>query len=172
MLNVGYPGGPALEQFAKNGSVERYALPRPLQGRHDCMMSFSGLKTAMRVSIQKEAVLTPDIQADLAASFQHMVAMHLCDKMKNALKMVSADCQTVVVAGGVAANQYICHQLMQLAHRYDKNFIAPPVHLCTDNAAMIAWAGMERFRMGAISDLTLAPRPRWPLSELILNTDK
>jgi N6-L-threonylcarbamoyladenine synthase len=166
MMDVGYPGGPAVERLALTGDAERFALPRPLIGRKDCNFSFSGLKTSVRTTLQKGEVITDQDKADLAASFQKVVGDHIVDRTKHALALVDTRYQHLVVAGGVAANKYLRGRLAELAEKGGRVFVAPPLGLCTDNAAMIAWAGLERFKAGFISDLNISPRPRWPLESL------
>lgn len=166
MMDIGYPGGPALERLALRGDPERFALPRPLIGRKDCNFSFSGLKTSVRTALQKGEIVTEQDKSDLAASFQKVVGDHIVDRTKHALSLVDEKFKHVVVAGGVAANKYIRERLDTLAIRKGRIFVAPPLKLCTDNAAMIAWAGLERFKAGYKSDLTISPKPRWPLETL------
>ena len=166
MMGIGYPGGPAVERLALTGDAERFALPRPLIGRKDCNFSFSGLKTSVRTTLQKGVVVTAQDKADLAASFQKVVGDHIVDRTKHALSLVDEHYQYLVVAGGVAANKYLRGRLNELATKKGLTFVAPPMGLCTDNAAMIAWAGLERFKAGFVSDLNISPRPRWPLESL------
>lgn len=166
MMDIGYPGGPAVERLALNGDEMRFALPRPLIGRKGCDFSFSGLKTSVRTVLQKGDVVTNQDKADLAASFQKVVADHIVDRTKHALSLVDERYKYLVVAGGVAANKYIRGRLQLLADKAGSIFVAPPMGLCTDNAAMIAWAGLERFKAGFVSDLNISPRPRWPLESL------
>jgi N6-L-threonylcarbamoyladenine synthase len=156
LLGLGFPGGPAVERAAKTGNAERFKLPRPMWRKPGCDFSFSGLKTAVR---QVAETLPKDEQAiaDLCASFQRVVGDVLADRCANALKLAPSD--TLVVAGGVAANAYLRGRLEGLGAR----LVAPPVRLCTDNGAMIAWAGIERLRRGLTDPLDFAPRPRWPL---------
>ncbi len=169
LLGLGYPGGPLVEQAAVNGDETRFKLPRPLLDRPDCNMSFSGLKTALRrardLLIAKQGGISKQDQNDLCASFQLAVADTLAEKTRRAIIAFSeiADGKTLAVAGGVAANQLIGQKLRDTAHNQSFEFIAPPLKYCTDNAAMIAWAGLEQFAKGARDDMTLAARPRWPL---------
>jgi len=172
LLGLGYPGGPLLEQTARYGNPRAFDLPRPLVGRAGCDFSFSGLKTALRhlVARQKDPILSSQFKADAAASFQASIAAILVDRTQHALDMLAEEKQsitTVVLAGGVAANQAIRQQLKQLASSYALAFEAPPLELCTDNGVMVAWAGLERFRLGMTDGLDTATRPRWPLEELI-----
>ncbi len=161
LLGLGFPGGPAVERMANNGDTQRFALPRPMWRKPGCDFSFSGLKTAVRQAVEK---LDPDDQqarADLCASFQRTVGDVLADRCANALAM--APSPTLVVAGGVAANLYLRGRLEEVAARHGARLVAPPVKLCTDNGAMIAWAGIERLRLGLTDTLDFKPRPRWPL---------
>lgn len=174
MLGLGYPGGPALERAAQAGNPAAFALPRPLKGRPGCDFSFSGLKTAVRMALDGlgRTPLDRDV-ADLAASFQEAVADSLADRCGRALRQVSEShptAQAMVVAGGVAANAALRARLTTLAAEHGLALIAPPLGLCTDNAAMIAWAGLERFRLGEQDSLDFAARPRWPLDPTALKS--
>ncbi|MDJ0389957.1 tRNA (adenosine(37)-N6)-threonylcarbamoyltransferase complex transferase subunit TsaD [Roseomonas sp. E05] len=163
LMGLPWPGGPALEKLAASGDVKRFPLPRPMLGRPGCDFSFSGLKTAVAQTIPK--LVTGQDRADLAAAFQHAVAAVLADRARHALAMLPA-ATAMVVAGGVAANQGVRAALTAEAARAGLPLIAPPIRLCTDNAVMIAWAGIERLRAGLTDPLDQAPRPRWPLDEL------
>lgn len=165
-LDLDYPGGPQVERLAKTGDVKRFLLPRPLKGRDGCDFSFAGLKTAARNIILAGEIKTDKDKSDLCAGFQEAVKDCLIDRLKQAFGMVSVDFKTVVLAGGVAANEYLRSALTSVCHDYGKEFVAPPLKLCTDNAVMIAWAGLERLMRGQCSDLNFQPRPRWPLTEL------
>ncbi len=176
MMGLGYPGGPIIEKLAKTGDENRFTLPRPLITRSDAMMSFSGLKTAMRLLIEQHDLTQDSVKEDLAASFQKTVADHLCNKLKRAIEQLAHPVPSLVVAGGVAANLYLRSRLQTASQKYGMEFVAPPLHLCTDNGAMIAWAGLERYKAmlanGSV-DLTMqrlkiAPKARWPLDELSL----
>jgi len=162
LLGLGYPGGPALERCAAAGDPARIALPRPMLGRPGCDFSFSGLKTALRHQLAKPA---PGDTSDLAASFQAAVIDCLADRTANAIVLAKslAPVKALVVAGGVAANGPLRRRLEQVAAAGGLDLVAPPVKLCTDNAAMIAWAGIERLQRGLVDGLDFAPRPRWPL---------
>ena len=172
LLSLGYPGGPALEAAAKKGDPNRFKLPKPLYGRPGCDFSFSGLKTAVRNTVYKfpDGQLSPIDAADLAASFQTSVGDVITDRCNNALdsflKTYTIDNPQLIVAGGVAANLYLRSCIEKLCDRRNIQMIAPPRKLCTDNAAMIAWACLENLRRGINSNLDLAPRPRWPLDGL------
>jgi len=168
MLGLGFPGGPKVEQCAKTGNPDRFPLPRPLKGRKGADFSFSGLKTKVRQTIEAlpPGPLKPQDVADLTASFQQAAGDVLVDRTANALDLFSRrhpDGGPLVVAGGVAANTVLRARLSALAHERNIDFAAPPVHLCTDNAAMIAWAGLERLQNGPVNDMDIKPRPRWPL---------
>src|SRR5471032_2144647 len=149
LLNLGFPGGPAVETAAHGGDPQRFQLPRPMWRKPGCDFSFSGLKTAVRQTIEKLAVEKLPAVADLCASFQRTVGDVLADRCANAL--VLAPATTLVVAGGVAANLYLRSRLEALAAQHGARLVAPPVKLCTDNGAMIAWAGLERLRLGRSS---------------------
>ncbi len=161
LLGLGFPGGPAVERAAHGGDAGRFPLPRPMWRKPGCDFSFSGLKTAIRQTAEKLAANDRQAIADLCASFQRTVGDVLVDRCANALALAPAP--TLVVAGGVAANAYLRGRLEALAASRGVRLVAPPVKLCTDNGAMIAWAGLERLRLGMIDSLDFRPRPRWPL---------
>lgn len=183
LLGLGYPGGPAVEQAAARSAaraigdeeseraIRRFELPQPMRGRPGCDFSFSGLKTAVRQRVADLAARSPDGRLseadrdDLAAAFQAAVGAAITDRVANAIAMARGmgDVNALVVAGGVAANSYLRARLERTATRHDLRLVAPPARLCTDNAAMIAWAGIERLRLGQRDGLDFAPRPRWPL---------
>lgn len=168
LLGLGYPGGPMVERMARQGNARAFNLPRPFLGRPGCDFSFSGLKTAVRALVmeQKSEDLSPSFVANAAASLQAAIADVLADRTQNALDLLKNERQKItalVVAGGVAANQAIRDRLTALASGYDLNFVAPPAALCTDNGAMVAWAGLERLRLGLTDGLDATSRPRWPL---------
>lgn len=170
LLGLPQPGGPSVEQEAKTGDATRFSLPRPLLDRPGCDMSFSGLKTALLRArdaiIAEKGGLTRQDRADLCASFQAAMQAVLAEKSRRALALYmehAPDRPAFAVAGGVAANQAIRAVLETVSADSGCEFIAPPLRLCTDNAAMIAWAGIERLRSGAQDDMTLVARPRWPL---------
>lgn len=169
LLDLGYPGGPAIEKLARDGNPKRFDLPRPLAGRPGCDFSFAGLKTAVRQIVDRGDVPDARARADLAASFQTAVADSLADRTGNAARAFARMHPTgvhLVVAGGVAANQALRARLATVAVAHGLALVAPPIRLCTDNAAMIAWAGVERLALGLVSPLDIACRPRWPLEEL------
>ena len=167
VLGLPQPGGPAVETAARDGDARRFALPRPLLDRPGCDMSFSGLKTALLRArdkvIAEKGGLTRQDRADLCAGFQAAVAEVMAEKTRRALAI--APVGALAVAGGVAANGAIRTVLEQVCADAGVRFLAPPLVLCTDNAAMIAWAGIERFRAGSRDDLSLSARPRWPLDQ-------
>jgi N6-L-threonylcarbamoyladenine synthase len=173
MLRLGFPGGPALERAAAAGDPRRFPLPRPMVGRPNADFSFSGLKTAIRQSIAaqlgNDATPDPQTVADFAAAFQLAVADILTDRTDHAIAAFQAAHGSggrLVLAGGVAANRTIRAALTALAARRGMELSVPPPALCTDNAAMVAWAGIERLRVGPPDGFDFAPRPRWPLDEL------
>lgn len=164
MMGLPYPGGPALERAALKGTA-KYDLPRPLIGTEGCDFSFSGLKTAVRLLIEKEAPLNEQLIADIAASFQRTVIEVVRDRLTNALAQ-SDGLTALAVAGGVAANKALAAGLQDIAAKANLPLLVAPMALCTDNAAMIAWAGMERLLLGKTDALDVQPRARWPLTEL------
>jgi N6-L-threonylcarbamoyladenine synthase len=169
LLGLDYPGGPAIERAAKHATAPVADLPRPMLGRADCNFSFSGLKTALRQRVEnlrKAGALAPSLVADLAAGFEIAVTESIADRVKRAIvaaRQSYPDLTALVVAGGVAANQRLRAGLADVASRANLPLVAPPIRLCTDNAAMIAWAGIEHLKRGETSPLDFAPRPRWPL---------
>ena len=166
LIGLGYPGGPAIEEAAQHGDAYRFALPRPLAGRPGCDFSFSGLKTAVRRIAVERGPLNERDRADLAASVELAICDALCDRTARAIdwfRRSHPQGRSLVAAGGVAANTRLRRRLADLAEAAGLDFVAPPATLCTDNAAMIAWAGVERLRLGLTDGLDAAPRPRWPL---------
>ncbi len=164
LLGLPQPGGPSVEREALTGDPARFAFPRPLLDRAGCDLSFSGLKTALMRArdalVAEQGGLTRQDRADLCAGFQAAVADVLAEKSRRALAQCP-DITGFAVAGGVAANKSLRAALERVAGQVP--FLAPPLALCTDNAAMIAWAGLERFRAGHRDDMSLSARPRWPL---------
>jgi N6-L-threonylcarbamoyladenine synthase len=158
LLSLGYPGGPAVERLAREGDAKKVALPRPLVGSAEPHFSFAGLKSA--VMRAKQGMGDAYTDADIAASFQQAAIDCLIDRTRRALA-AAGPVSALVVAGGVAANQAIRGALEALAAKHGLPFVAPPLQLCTDNAAMIAWAGVER--LGQSDPLDTPARPRWPL---------
>lgn len=175
LLGLGYPGGPAVEQAAATGKAGRFTLPRPLLRADNCNFSFSGLKTAVRRQVETlkaAGKLDDGAIADVAAEFQASVSDCLADRTARAMTIfrdtrnfAGTDRPALVVAGGVAANSAIKSRLEALSADQGFRFVAPPVWLCTDNAAMIAWAGVERFGLGMSDPLDAPARARWPLDE-------
>lgn len=172
LLGLGYPGGPAVEAAARSGNPDRFNLPTPMVGRPDCDFSFSGLKTAVRrvaeACVSKRGMLYADDRNDICAAFQQAMALCIEDRLQNAValfrKAAGDATMPLVVAGGVAANQYLRSRIKTTTANNNMTFHAPPLELCTDNGAMIAWAGLERFSLNPeINDKDMAPRPRWPL---------
>lgn len=170
LIGLPQPGGPAIEAMARDGDPARFALPRPLLDRADCDMSFSGLKTALLRArdgvVAAQGGLRAQDQADLSAGFQAAVRDVLAQKADRAIDIYldhAPATPAFAVAGGVAANGPIRAALGNVAAARRALFVAPPLALCTDNAAMIAYAGIEAFATGARDDMTLSARPRWPL---------
>jgi len=172
LLGLDYPGGPAVEMAARSGDASRFKLPRPLNDTPGCNFSFSGLKTAVRRvaedCVSARGALYSDDVADICAAFQLAVGDSLVNRTSHAMAAFRACHDAVspalVVAGGVAANNYLRGRLAMLADTEGFRLVTPPVSLCTDNAAMIAWAGLERFRLDpALDDRDTTVRPRWPL---------
>ena len=168
LLGLGYPGGPAVERLATNGNPERFAFPRPMVGRPEPNFSLSGLKTAVRIEAERTAPLNDKDVADLCAGFQAAVLDMVLDRVRVALSQFKTrygQPTALVVAGGVAANMALRQGLQRLSDHFRIPMLAPPLQLCGDNGAMIAWAGLERLSMGLRDPLSFAPRARWPLDE-------
>ncbi|PZF78174.1 tRNA (adenosine(37)-N6)-threonylcarbamoyltransferase complex transferase subunit TsaD [Aestuariivirga litoralis] len=170
LLGLGYPGGPQVEALARRGDASRFAFPRPLKGRKDCNFSFSGLKTAVRETVQDLMTLSDQDVADVCASFEAAVAETMADRLKMAVHLFRAAhpqvrAPALIVAGGVAANQKLKAVFEAAAAQHGLQLIVPPAKLCTDNAAMIAWAGAERLALGLTDPLDFAARARWPLDQ-------
>ncbi|AXQ94704.1 tRNA (adenosine(37)-N6)-threonylcarbamoyltransferase complex transferase subunit TsaD [Cereibacter azotoformans] len=172
LLGLPQPGGPSVEAEAATGDPRRFAFPRPMLDRPGCDMSFSGLKTALLRArdgiVAEKGGITRQDRADLCAGFQAAVVDVLAEKTRRALAIYAeeqAPVPALAVAGGVAANGPIRAALTRVAEEAGVRFLAPPLRLCTDNAAMIAWAGIERFRAGGRDGMDLQARPRWPLDQ-------
>jgi N6-L-threonylcarbamoyladenine synthase len=167
LLGLGYPGGPEIERAASNGNAKAFDLPRPMLGRAGCDFSFSGLKTALRQLVEAHPRRDAAFVSDAAACLQTAIADILADRAEHALELARKEkLSALVVAGGVAANQAVRARLRNVAALANLPFIAPPLALCTDNGAMVAWAGLERIRLGLSDRLDVAARPRWPLESL------
>lgn len=170
MLGLGYPGGPIVDKCAKLGNPTAFDFPRPLCDKPGCDFSFSGIKTAARTFLAKiPAPYSEQVINDFCASFQASVVDCIINRLNHAMhddRVLTAQPKTLVVAGGVAKNSAIRSAMEQLAGRYNMQFAAPPMSLCTDNGAMIAWAGLENYKLGKVLTKPIAPRPRWPLTEL------
>ncbi|HMN38152.1 MAG TPA: tRNA (adenosine(37)-N6)-threonylcarbamoyltransferase complex transferase subunit TsaD [Hyphomicrobium sp.] len=168
LLGLPMPGGPNVERQARMGNPRRFRLPRPMLGRPEPHFSFAGLKTAVRHAARDAAPLGAQDVADLCASFEAAVTDAVCDRVAVAMAMVSdvlprGPQRALVVAGGVAANAALRAALQALCDEHGFRLLAPPLELCTDNGAMIAWAGAERLALGLTDGLDAAVRPRWPL---------
>jgi N6-L-threonylcarbamoyladenine synthase len=172
LIGLGYPGGPAVEKLARAGNPRAYSFPIPLRGRPGCDFSFSGLKTAVRMQVEalkteNSQELSEQLKADICASFQYCATQSIIERTRNAMSIfrdMFPQGNTMVLAGGVAANQYIRVALEEVLGTYHCQLVAPPIALCTDNAAMIAWAGIERLQAGERSGMDFEPRARWPLA--------
>jgi N6-L-threonylcarbamoyladenine synthase len=167
LLGLGYPGGPLLEKLMAGADpqlAKEFVLPKPLCGQKNANFSFAGLKTAARLMMPH--LDSNEKRAAFALSFHQTIAAIFDDRLTQALQMIGQPVERLVVAGGVAANQFLRQALQAFCDKRNLQFAAPPMSLCTDNAAMIAWAGIERFQAGQIDDLNYAARPRWPLQEM------
>ena len=170
LLGLEWPGGPALEKIAAEGHAASHLFPRPMMGRAGCQLSFSGLKTAVAQTVLRNGPDLPrDVCADIAASFQQAVVDVLYDRAVHAMDMMRdrfRRADLLVAAGGVASNACIRAGLSAATASRGFRLIAPPVRLCTDNAVMVAWTGVERLRLGLSDGLGESARPRWPLDTL------
>jgi N6-L-threonylcarbamoyladenine synthase len=172
MLGLAYPGGPHVERLAETGDARRFDFPRPMFGRENADFSLSGLKTAVRQEIARLGTPSERDTADIAASFQAAIVDVIVDRVRAALRLFSAGGgrpNGLVIGGGVGANGAIRRALTQLCAEAGLRFVSPPPALCSDNGAVVAWAGIERFSLGLTDDLGFAARPRWPLDA---NADK
>jgi len=170
LLNLGYPGGPAVEAAARHGVADRFSFPQPLKGKDNCDFSFSGLKTAVRQKAQGLEKVTEQDVSDICAGFQVAVAGTVKDRLNNAMvRFLNAHEKiadpVLVVAGGVAANQHLRENLQDICQTHQFRLVVPPIHLCTDNAAMIAYVGALRLQRGDVDQLDLSVRARWPLDQ-------
>lgn len=168
LLGLGFPGGPAVETAARSGNADRFALPRPMIGRKEPHFSFAGLKTAVRRAAEQAAPLSDQDASDIAAAFEASVNDCVRDRCARAMELAQTRLgkgapRHLVVAGGVAANERLRQTLHDLAAERGYTMHAPPIALCGDNAAMIAWAGAERLALGMTDPLDASARPRWPL---------
>jgi len=166
MLGLPYPGGPQVERAAVGGDPARFAFPRPMIGRADANFSLSGLKTAVRNEASRLSPMEPKDISDLCASFQAAVLESTADRLSVGLKLfaeIFGPARALVAAGGVAANRAIRGALQDVAARAETTLIIPPPALCTDNGAMIAWAGAERLALGMLDTMDAPPRARWLL---------
>lgn len=170
LLGLGFPGGPAVEVAARSGNASRFVLPRPMLGRPEPNFSFAGLKTAVRTAASAVQPLTGEDVADLAAAFEATASAAVADRVAKAMGLVelhrnlpAGQAHVLVVAGGVAANQRLRGALAELAAKRGWRLALPPLALCTDNAAMVAWAGALRLGLGQSDSLDFAARARWPL---------
>lgn len=170
MLGLGYPGGPVVDKCAQNGNPNAFKFPRPLCDKPGCDFSFSGIKTAARTFLDKTTQpLSDEYIDDFCASFQASVVDCIINRLNNAIvdvRVLNAKPGFLVVAGGVAKNSAIRAAMEHFAKQHNMVFAAPPMNLCTDNGAMIAWAGLENYAIGNVVSEPIAPRPRWPLTEL------
>ena len=170
MLGLGYPGGPVVDKRAAMGNPRAFNFPRPLCDKPGCDFSFSGIKTAARTFLSREtSPYSDEFINDFCASFQASVVDCIINRLENAFgdaRVIAANPRTLVVAGGVAKNSAVRSAMEHLAIKHNVTFAAPPMNLCTDNGAMIAWAGIENYRLGRVVTTPIAPRPRWPLTEL------
>ena len=163
MLGLPYPGGPAVEKLAKQGDAFRFNLPVPLKGRPNCNFSFSGLKTAVRETIMNNQPFNEQDKADICAAFQRVAGEAVADRLKRAIKLYD-NAPRLVVAGGVAANQALRKTIDEQAAKHGFELFVPPIKLCTDNAAMIAWAGYEQYCDQGATALNFEPVARWGLA--------
>lgn len=170
MLDLGFPGGPAVEQKALKGNAKKYIFPKPMCDRSGCDMSFSGLKTSVRnLIIKNKDNINEELISDICASFQHTILQILEYKIDEAISeyLKQFKVKNIVISGGVAANKYLITNLERSLKDKGFTLISPPGKLCTDNAAMIAWAGLEHFSKTSKNFIDFCPRSNWPLSEIL-----
>lgn len=167
MMSLPYPGGPIIEAKSLNGDKKRFAFPRPTVGKEkNCDFSLSGLKTAVKRVVDGLGSLNQQDVCDISASFQASISDIITDRLDIAIKRFMTECpesRSVVVAGGVAANKFLFGEMLKTTNKYAFDLIAPPLKLCTDNAAMIAWVGVEKLLKGDVDILNFEPKSRWPL---------
>ena len=166
LLNLGYPGGPLIEKIATKGNINAFDLPHPLEFEKSLNFSFSGIKTAVSLLIKEQTQITEKIRNDIAASFQNKIIEILKKRTILALKMLNKqkyNIKDIAIVGGVAANRKINEAFIQLSHNYNCHLISPPLELCGDNAAMIAWACLQRHKMGIKPDLSFKVNPKLKL---------
>ena len=168
LLGLGYPGGPEIEKLAINGNAQRFKFPQPLKGRNNCDFSFSGLKTSVRQTAEKISSLSKADKADIAASFQFTICKIIEERLEKAIDIFSdhhPHAKNIAIAGGVASNNMIRKTLSTIAIKNNLKLFIPPPSLCTDNGAMIAWAGVEHRLLGHKTDYSFDVKARWPLGE-------
>jgi N6-L-threonylcarbamoyladenine synthase len=163
MMGLLNPGGPEVEKRARLGDENAYQFPSPLIDRNDCNFSFSGLKTAVKRKIDSFIELNDDKINNVCASFQRTVAEILARKVQIGVSSTNVESRNIIIAGGVAANNYIREYLAKSLPEY--NISSPPLWLCTDNAAMIAWVGLQKLKLGQVDELNFEPKSRWSLTE-------
>ncbi len=172
ILKLGFPGGPKIEKLSQKGNKDLVKLPKPLINKRNLDLSFSGLKTAVLNSYATSVTKKKYKTEDIAASFQYTVSDILCKKLSLAIELTEKkffNFKNIVIAGGVAANNFLRQKLKEEAEKNNKSIYLPPTNLCTDNGAMIAWAGYELYTKGIKSNLNFEARPRWPLEEKRIN---
>ncbi len=168
MLGLGYPGGPVIQKYAEKGNLNRFSYTIPLQKRTGCDVSFSGIKTATKLHIEALGEnITEQDKCDIAASFQNIVIKFIRKQITKAYKLATSETKNVVVSGGVAANTKLRESLLDFSKENNLNFFAPPLSLCSDNAAMIAWTAIEMIKSEfPYSNLDFKTKPRWPITDI------
>lgn len=168
MLGFEYPGGPSIQKYAEDGDSKRFQYTMPLLRREGCDASFSGIKTATKLIIESISDITLQDKCDIAASFQDIVVRFIVRQISKAYELSETKPKNVVVSGGVAANKCLRVGLLEFCDKNNLNFFAPPLNLCSDNAAMIAWAAIERVKAGfEFSKLDAVTKPRWPITDIL-----